>query len=324
MWYLSSGMSIIQLKVVWSTKHRGIVRAINDLIIRNYKEKKKRKRKLDAEIENGNEMSDSAMHRSKRQSIDSSAEKNICIFCEKKTGKPHEYSTFSSGNTLKNMALEMQDTTLMAKLSAGDVIAIEAKYHLQCLTAYRNKYRSFLRQHKRQPDLFKERCKARAFAELVAHVDELLEAGNFLFKCSVLHNLYEQRLKEFGVDIAINKTRLKEKLLEHFSDMGLQEQYDGRNTVLLFPEGMQQVLKDAHLDHDYDNEALLLTKVARICRQEILSVDTTFSGSFAVDCQRDITPITNQLVSMILYGPNIKDKSGEPPILSHYFSAATL
>ena len=81
-----------------------------------------------------------------------------------------------------------------------------------------------------------------------------------------LHNLYEQCLKEFGVDIAINKTRLKEKLLEHFSGMGLQEQYDGRNTALLFPEGMQQVLKDAHLDHDYDNEALLLTKVARICR----------------------------------------------------------
>ena len=143
---------IIQLKVVWSTKHRGIIRAINNLTIRNYREKE-RKCKLDAEIENGNEMSDS----DKRQSIDSSAEKNICIFCEKKTGKLHEYSTFSSGNTLKNMALEMQDTTLTAKLSAGDVIAIEAKYHLQCLTAYRNKYRSFLRQHKRQPDLFKER-----------------------------------------------------------------------------------------------------------------------------------------------------------------------
>ena len=110
----------------------------------------------------------------------------------------------------------MQDTTLMAKLSAGDVIASEAKYHLQCLTAYRNKYRLFLRQHKRQPDLFKERCKARAFAELVAHVDELLEAGNFLFKCAVLHNLYEQRLKEFGVDIAINKTRLKESCWNTF------------------------------------------------------------------------------------------------------------
>ena len=64
-------------------------------------------------------MSDSAIHRSKRQSIDSSAEKNICIFFEKKTGKLHEYSTFSSGNTLKNIALEMQDTTLMAKSSAS-------------------------------------------------------------------------------------------------------------------------------------------------------------------------------------------------------------
>ena len=35
---------------------------------------KERKRKLDAEIENGNEMSDAAIHRLKRQPIDSSAE----------------------------------------------------------------------------------------------------------------------------------------------------------------------------------------------------------------------------------------------------------
>ena len=107
--------------------HRSCHQRFNNSKLQREKE---RKRKLDAEIENGNEMSDSATHRSKRQSIDSSAEKNICIFCEKKTGKLHEYSTFSSGNTLKNMALEMQETTLMAKLSAGDVIAIEAKFHL--------------------------------------------------------------------------------------------------------------------------------------------------------------------------------------------------
>ena len=83
------------------------------------------------------------------------------IFCNKKNGKLHEYSTFSSDKTLRNMALEMQDTVLMAKISAGDLVAIEVKYHLQCLTAYRSKYKSHLQQHERQPEVFKEKCKAR-------------------------------------------------------------------------------------------------------------------------------------------------------------------
>ena len=77
-------------------------------------------------------------------------------------------------------------------------------------------------------------------AELAAHVEESLDDGNFLFKLSDLHTLYEQRLKDLGVDVAINKTRVKGKLLDHFSGMGLQEQCDGRNTLLLFPEGLQQ------------------------------------------------------------------------------------
>ena len=35
-----------------------------------------------------------------------------------------------------SMATEMSDRELLIKISGGDVIAVEAKYHLTCLTIY--------------------------------------------------------------------------------------------------------------------------------------------------------------------------------------------
>ena len=40
------------------------------------------------------------------------------------------------------MALDLLDTSLIAKLSAGDLIAIEAKYHYNCLSTFKSRYRS--------------------------------------------------------------------------------------------------------------------------------------------------------------------------------------
>ena len=46
---------------------------------------------------------------------------------------------------LRKMAIEMQDAVMLSKISGGDLVAIEAKYHLNCLVSYRNKYRSMQR-----------------------------------------------------------------------------------------------------------------------------------------------------------------------------------
>ena len=39
------------------------------------------------------------------------------------------------------IAVELSDTKLIAKLSEGDMIATEAKYHARCLAALYNRYR---------------------------------------------------------------------------------------------------------------------------------------------------------------------------------------
>ena len=292
-------------KALW---HRSCHQKFNNSKLQRERD---RKRKLGIETDNGKDATDDGIHRSKRQRVERPRESIYCIFCDQSSGKLHQYSTLSADNSLRTMSQEMQDLVMMAKICGGDLVAIGARYHLQCLTAYRNKYRSHCRQHESRQNIFSERNKSRAFAELATYVEESLEVGISLFKLSELHNLYERRLKDLNEDVTINKTRLKEKLLNYFSSMGLQEQSDGKNTVLVFPKGMQQMLKDGYLDRNGDNEALLLTKVARICRKEILSVDTSFSGAFLPNCQRNITPITSQLVSMILYGSNIEDEAEE-------------
>ena len=50
-------------------------------------------------------------------------------------------------DNVRRMATDLQDTELLAKISGGDLTAIEAKYHLACLTSLRNKHCSYLRQN---------------------------------------------------------------------------------------------------------------------------------------------------------------------------------
>ena len=70
------------------------------------------------------------------------ASEECCLFCSQKSanGKLHQCTTMELDHDLQKMAHDLQDTSLIAKLSAGDLIAIEAKYPYNCLSAYKNYY----------------------------------------------------------------------------------------------------------------------------------------------------------------------------------------
>ena len=108
----------------------------------------------------------------------------------------------------------------------------------------------------------------------------------------------------------INRTRLKVKLLEHFSP-DCQEQTDGKQCLLVFNEGMQRLLKDAIITQDFENEALSMARVSKVIRREITDGDFfNFSGSFPKNCKENSVPTgLKSLISMLLYGPNIKDQT---------------
>ena len=129
----------------------------------------------------------------------------------------------------------------------GDLIAKECKYHLKCLTTLRNRYRSHVRrlnqeEEKRRIDEEKM-SESRVFVELTSYIETAVESGVLLFKLSEIHSLYVNHLAELGILKSINKTRLKDLLLKHFP--GTQDQFDGRNTVIIFNQAMHHMLKEA-------------------------------------------------------------------------------
>ena len=113
----------------------------------------------------------------RRQSLDT----NKCIFCEEGSDKLHQFSTMQSDTNVRNMARDLQDASLLAKIEGGDLIALEARYHLSCLVKLRNRHRSHLREIQTTSGKSHEERKmeARAFVELLTYIESSVEEGNF-------------------------------------------------------------------------------------------------------------------------------------------------
>ena len=247
---------------------------------------------------------------SKRQALCAPLSLDVCIFCMESSGKLHQCATMNLDKALRRMATELQDTSLLARISGGDLVAIEAKYHYDCMSTYKNRHRSMQRKARSSASNNEEMMvEVRAFAELVSYIEGSVEDGSYLFKLTELHKLYESRLQDLGVVKSINKSRLKTRLLGHFLDQ-CQEQTDGKNTLLVFNEGLRKLLGEALISRDYEAEALSIAKTAKHVRQEIFDKECfRFTGSFPPDCQRESVPTAlKSLVSMLLNGPNLKNQ----------------
>ena len=279
--------------------HRSCHQKFNNAKLERAQDKKRKRESESESIET---------RRSKRKSTDSAI--HVCLFCGLDNQyKLHAYSTGNAEQSLRLMAEEMNDEEIKIKISGSDFVAAETKYHLVCLTEYRNKYRSYLR--KQGSNLLKSKeIKGRAFAEVVLDIESSLEDGTNSFKLKDLHHSYEQSLRKQGFDSTINRTDLKEKLLSHFGDMGLQEQMVGRDVILVFPECIQQILKENIQNQDSQEETLMFAKVAKICRTELFSQSpSNFPGKFTAQCQQNSVPSSIKLLmSMLLYGPNHKSE----------------
>jgi hypothetical protein len=242
----------------------------------------------------------------KRQALDVAK----CLFCERSDdGVLREVSTFDADHNIRAMITELGDPKLMTRIVGGDLIASEAKYHLQCLVKLRNQYRSLNRKvNQNSEDTDEKMNESRTFVELTNDITKAVESGINLFKLTELHSLYIGRLKELGVEKQVNKTRLKCSLLEHFPEA--QQQHDGKQTFIIFKEGMKDMLKEALKKRDYDDDAVVLAKAAKIIRNDILNHDGfDFTGSFSAGCQSKSIPSSlKYLLTMIMKNPNMKDQ----------------
>ena len=53
------------------------------------------------------------------------------FFCDDTTGNPTKVETVSHDSHVRQIAEVLGDTKLLAKLSGGDMVAIDAQYHLR-------------------------------------------------------------------------------------------------------------------------------------------------------------------------------------------------
>lgn len=174
------------------------------------------------------------IRKSKRKSLYSKFS-DACIFCKKTEGHLHECSTFGFDCNLKQMATVLCDTVVLGKLCGGDVIALESKYHLECLTKFRNQYNSKMRQSGSisETDATNKSVEARYYAELISYIENKIGDGQYIFKMADLHSILCDSRRSLGIETEVNRTRLKDKLLQHFENQ-CQEQSDGRQKLLVF------------------------------------------------------------------------------------------
>ena len=151
------------------------------------------------------------------------------------------------------------------------------------------------------------------FVELTSFIEKEVISEKLLFKLSQLHSLYKNCLEDLGHKKTVNKTRLKERLLKHFQEA--QEQSDGKNTILVFKEGMRSMLKEALKKRDFLEDVNILARAASMVRKDIFGQEgCKFDGSFPEKCQEtSLLSSLKTLISLIFNGPNLKTQEGTSP-----------
>ena len=223
-------------------------------------------------------------------------------------------STFELDKKVRESAMKLKRGDLLAKLSSGDMIAIEAKYHARCLVSLYNDVRKPEIKSNSEEEKSMSSLHGIAFASLVSYLEDHRESGETspVFKLADLGSLYSEKLQGLGIpksSLNINTTRLKERLLAAIPDLTAHTQ--GKHILLVFNDTIGDAIRKA-CEQDYDSEALQLARAARIVRRDMFSLQQSFKGTFEIDCQKKSVPASVlALVSMIIEGPSIKKDNKE-------------
>ena len=102
----------------------------------------------------------------------------------------------------------------MAILAKGDLVAIEAKYHLNCYTHFTRRYDALVK-----PNVVCENIEISTENELHQFIKEEVAGGRRIFALQDLTDMMTERLEQHGIRKTVNRTQLKKRILEHFPDL---------------------------------------------------------------------------------------------------------
>ena len=154
-------------------------------------------------------------------------------------------STLKLDKKVRECAILLNDSKLIAKLSTGDLIAVEAKYHAACLVKLYNRARQLKKQCSDATDSSSVDLEELAFAELIGYIVECLEQeAPGVLTLSELVKFYQCKLKEVGAESGkTNATRLRERVSEAVPDLTAHP--EGREVILASRHDIGGILTEA-------------------------------------------------------------------------------
>ena len=219
----------------------------------------------------------------------------------------HHVSTLDLNARVRQCTLHLQDQGLLAILSAGELIAQEAKYHARCLASLYNRARQTKESHANEHvgeerDSNSSINEGIALAELVSYIEDARTDRETvpIFKLADLVKMYSARVEQLGTCLSgrVNSTRLKNRILAYFPD--IQAHKEGRDVLLISSKDVGPTMKRA-TEQNTDTNAIHLARAATIVRREIFNRKTCFTGEFDSNCQEKSLPKSLvALVSMVL------------------------
>ena len=100
-------------------------------------------------------------------------QETLCFFCKQAAGEDgfRTAATFQLDSRVRACVEILDDTQLLARLSMGDVVALEVKYHAKCLVGLYNRARKAKAAESTETAREREIDTA-VFAELVLYIEE--------------------------------------------------------------------------------------------------------------------------------------------------------
>ena len=212
----------------------------------------------------------------------------LCLLCEKAGGKSlRSAETFGLDDKVRRCATKIGDKTLIRKLSSGDMVAIDAVYHLKCLTKlYRQA--ACIESTEDEENYQIRFLKAQAFAELISHRES--QRGTLVvFKMADIATLYSDRLVSLGVDGYVHTTRLRNQVTTAMPDI-IAVKTPSERIDLAFDEDVSHALQEME---SCESDVMLLVKAAKILRRHVLNMKYEFTGSFSHESETKFVNLLN-------------------------------
>ena len=175
------------------------------------------------------------------------------------------------------------DEELLAKLSVGDLVALEAKYHAPCLASlYKKAEKVKGKKAKKMGQLLDDRRIWR-FVEMISFIEKSRMVNTAMlpvFRLVELVGKYTSRLKQLGENTParIHTTRLKDRIL--FQISALEEHKQGRDVFFLaFKNDLANVLQSARKEDSAEEDAPCQSRKHRAQKTQKYRFDRSFEAN---------------------------------------------